>query len=313
MIVKAKGFLLSLLFLGLVSLFPFGNGVAGTLHDIKARGKLIVGVKTDYPPLGFLDKKGNHKGIDIDIARAISKELFGNEDAVEFVSVTSENRITFLTSEKIDLIAATLTITEQRRNDVDFSIPYFITGQTILVRADSKITRYQDLAGRKVATIRGSTGDSAVGKLVPDAQRITFKGNFEALQALKEGRAEAFVQDFVLLFNLLQKNRGLRMASLQPFEPGRYGLAVRKGDTEWLDFINATLTKMKETGEYGRLLDKWFGPVARFLWKLLENESELRRQKGTVSGREREASSTLKMRVKVEQGGPIALYKEKAL
>ena len=62
------------------------------------------------------------------------------------------------------------------------------------------------------------------------------------------------------------------MASLQPFRPGRYGLAVRKGDTEWLDFINATLTKMKETGEYGRLLDKWFGPVARVLWRLFEPE-----------------------------------------
>ena len=196
-----------------------------------------------------------------------------------------------LTSGKIDLIAATLTITEQRRNDVDFSIPYFITAQTILVRADSKITKYQDLAGKKVATIRGSTGDSAIGELVPDAQRITFEGNFEALQALKEGRVEAFVQDFVLLFNLLQKNRGLKMASLQPFRPGRYGLAVRKGDTEWLDFINATLTKMKETGEYGRLLDKWFGPVARVLWRLFEPESELRQQK-EIADQQRRRGST---------------------
>jgi polar amino acid transport system substrate-binding protein len=280
MIMKANTFLVSLLLLVLVSLLASPEGVAGTLHDVKARGRLIVGVKTDYPPLGFLDKKGNNKGIEIDIARALSKELFGSEDAVEFVSVTSENRIPFLTSGKIDLIAATLTVTEQRRNDVDFSIPYFITGQTILVRIDSKITKYQDLAGGRVATIRGSTGDSAVGKLVPDARRIVFESNFEALQALKEGRVEAFVQDFVLLFNLLQKNRGLKMAGLQPFQPGRYGLAVRKGDAEWLDFINATLSKMKETGEYGRLLDKWFGPVARALRMLFEAESELRQQKG---------------------------------
>ena len=274
------------LFLGFVFLIPSGEGVALTLHDVRTRGKLIAGVKTDYPPLGFLDKKGNNKGIEIDIAKALSKELFGNEDAVEFVPVTSENRIPLLTSKKIDLIAATLTITEQRRSDVDFSIPYFITAQTILVRADSKITRYQDLAGRKVATIRGSTGDIAIAELVPDAQRITFERNFEALQALKEGCVEAFVQDFILLFNLLQKNRGLKMASLQPFRPGRYGLAVRKGDTEWLDFLNATLTKMKETGEYGRLLEKWFGPVARPLWKLFEPESELRQQKG-IADRER--------------------------
>jgi polar amino acid transport system substrate-binding protein len=270
--VKTKTFMPLLLGLGLLFWVSSGDGTAGTLQDIKARGKLIVGVKTDYPPLGFLDKKGVNKGFDIDISKALSKELFGNENAVEFVSVTSENRIPFLISRKIDLIAATLTITEERKSEVDFSIPYFITGQTILVQADSKITKYQDLARKKVATIRGSTGDVAIEEMVPDAERIKFKTNFEALQALKERRVEAFVQDFVLLFNLLQKNPGLKMAGLQPFRPGRYGMAVRKGDKEWLDFINATLTKMKETGEYGKLLDKWFGPEARALWRLFEPE-----------------------------------------
>ncbi len=256
----------------LLCLFPFGDGVAGTLQDVKARGKLIVGVKTDYPPLGFLDKKGVNKGLDIDISKAVSKELFGNQNAVEFVSVTSENRISFLTLGKIDVVAATLTITEERKKEVDFSIPYFVTGQMILVSEDSKITRYQDLAGKKVATIRGSTGDIGIGELVPDAERIRFERNFEALRALKERRVEAFVQDFVLLYTLLQKNPHLKMAGVQPFRPGRYRLAVRKGDQEWLDFINATLTKMKETGNYEKLLDKWFGPEARVLWRLFEPE-----------------------------------------
>ncbi len=105
---KTKAFLSLLLFIGLISLSPFEEGVAGTLQDVKARGKVIVGVKADYPPLGFLDKKGIHKGFDIDIAKALSKELFGNENAVEFVSVTSENRIPFLIWRKIDVIAATL-------------------------------------------------------------------------------------------------------------------------------------------------------------------------------------------------------------
>ncbi len=256
----------------LLSLSPLAKAVAGTLQDVKARGKLIVGVKTDFLPLGFLDKKGGHTGLDIDIAKAISKELFGNEDAVHFVSVTSENRIPFLISRKIDLIAATLTITEEREKEVDFSIPYFVTGEMILVRADSKITKYQDLAGKKVATIRGSTGDIGIGELVPDAERIKFEHNDEALQALKQRRVEALVQDLVLLFNLLQKNSGLKIAGLQPFRPGRYGLAVRKGDKEWLDFINATLTKMKETGEYDKLLGRWFGPEARVLRRLFELE-----------------------------------------
>ena len=261
-----------LLFLGLLSLSSFGEGVAGTLQDVKARGKLIVGVKTDDPPLGFLDKKGVNRGFEIDTAKALSKELFGSEDAVEFIPVTSENRIPYLTSGKIDLIVATLTITATRKRAVDFSIPYFITAQMILVRADSKITKYQELAGKKVATIRGSTGDLAIEELVPDAERIKFERNFEALQALKERRVEAFVQDFVLLYALMQKNRDLRMAGSLPFRLGWYGLAVRKGDKGWLEFINAAFTKMKETGEFEKLLDKWLAPLARVLWMLFELE-----------------------------------------
>jgi ABC-type amino acid transport substrate-binding protein len=253
-----------------VSLVLSVEGIAGTLQDVKKRGKLTVGVKTDYPPFGFLDKKGINRGFDIDIAKALSKELFGNEEAIQFVPVTSENRIAFLNSKKIDIIVATLTITEDRKKEIDFSIPYFITAQLILVQGDSKITKYEDLAGKKVATIRGSTGDIAIKELVPTAERIRFERNFEALQALKERRVEAFVQDFILLYNLLQKNRGLKMASLQPFRPARYGLAVRKGDKEWLDFVNTTLEKMKETGEYEKLLEKWFGLEAKALWRLFK-------------------------------------------
>ncbi len=253
-----------------VSLICSGKGMAGTLQDVKKRGKLIAGVKTDYPPLGFLDKKGVNEGFDIDIAKAISKELFGNEESIQFVPVTSGDRIAFLTSKKIDIVVATFTITEERKREVDFSSPYFITGQLILVRGDSKITKYQDLAGKKVATVRGSTGDIAIKELVPTAERVKFEGNFEALRALKEHRVEAFVQDYVLLYDLLQKNPGLKMANVQPFRPARYGLAVRKGDQEWLDFINSTLEKMKESGEYKKLLKKWFGLEAEALWRLFK-------------------------------------------
>ncbi len=267
---RRRTFLPLLLICCFLSVFYSWEGIAGTLQDVKTRGKLIAGVKTDYPPLGFLDKKGVNKGFDIDIAKALSKELFGNEGAIQFVPVTSGNRIAFLTSKKIDIIVATLTITEERKREVDFSSPYFITGLSILVRGDSKITKYEDLAGKKVATIRGSTGDIAIEELVPTAERVKFERNLEALQALKKQRVEAFVQDYVLLFDLLRKNRGLKMANMQPFRPARYGLAVRKGDKEWLDFINATLAKMKESGEYERLLEKWFGLEAKALWRFFK-------------------------------------------
>jgi ABC-type amino acid transport substrate-binding protein len=246
-----------------------GEGIAGTLQDVRRRGKLIAGVKTEYPPLAFLDNKGVNKGFDIDIAKALAKELFGNEEAVEFVPVTPENQIALLTSGKIDIIVA-IGIIEARKTKIDFSIPYLISGQLILVRGDSKITKYQDLAGKQVGTIRGSKGDSAIAELVPTAERIKFGHPLEAVQALKEHRVEAFVEDYVFLYRLLQKNPGLKIADLEPFSPAPHSLGVRKGDKEWLNFINSTLEKMKKTGEYEKLLDKWFGPQARALWRLFK-------------------------------------------
>jgi polar amino acid transport system substrate-binding protein len=244
-----------------------GIGIAGTVQDVQTRGKLIAGVKTEYPPLGFLDDKGIHKGFDIDIAKTLAKELLGNEEAVEFVPVTPDNQIAFLTSRKIDIIVG-VGVTEERKRKIDFSIPYFISGQSILVRGDSKITKYQDLAGRRVATIRGSKGDRAIAELISTAKRIKFEHPSGAVQALKEHRVEAFVEDYASLYRFLQQNRGLRMADFEPFFPAPHSLGVRKGDNEWLNFINSTLEKMKKTGEYEKLLNKWFGLQARVLWRL---------------------------------------------
>jgi ABC-type amino acid transport substrate-binding protein len=251
-------------------LIPYGEGIGATFQDIKARGKLIVGVKTDFPPFGFMDETGTHKGFDIDLAKVLGREMFGNEEAVGFVAVTTEDRISILNSRKVDLLAASMTITEERKKAVDFSIPYFMSGHLILVPKESKILKYQDLAGKRVATILGSTGDTAIRKLVPTAIRVQLKGTAEALQALKHDRVEAFVQDDVLLIEIEKRNPELKIADWKPFEPAPYGLAVRKGDREWLEFINTTLRKMKTSGEYKNLLEKWFGKVRALLLINLE-------------------------------------------
>jgi polar amino acid transport system substrate-binding protein len=257
-----------LLVLGVCSLLSFGEAMAGTLQDIKARGKLLAGVKTDFPPFGFVDEKGVNKGFDVDIAKAIAKELFGKEDAVEFVTVTSGNRIAFLTTNKIDIILASMTITEERKKVIDYSIPYFMSGHLILVQKDSSITKYQDLAGKKVATTQGSTGDIVTGELAPTAERIKFQHNSESLQSLKDRRVDAFVQDDVLLIDLQKRNPDLKIVGWPPFRPAPYGLGVRKGDKEWLDFVDAAITKLKKSGDYQKLWDKWFGEAKAVLLKL---------------------------------------------
>ena len=261
--------------LGAVSLIIFSvsfkeSTIAGTLQDIKVRGRLIAGVNTDFPPCGFLGEKEENKGLDVDIAKILAKELLGKEN-VEFVSVNGKNRIALLKSGRIDVIVASMSITEKRKKEIDFSVPYFISGHLILVPMHSKIAKYQDLAGLKIATIRDSTGDWTIGELVPTAERLWFRSNSDALQALRDGRVEAFVQDDALVTYLEQKNPDLRIAGLLPFRPAPYGLGVRKTDKEWLDFVNATLTKMEETGEYHKLLDKWFGRArGLLLYSLLE-------------------------------------------
>ena len=248
-------------------MISFGEGFGGTLQEVKARGKLIAGVKTDFPPFGFVDEKGANKGFDVDIAKALAKGLFGKE-AVEFVAVTSGNRIAFLTTNKIDIILASMTITEERKKVIDYSIPYFMSGHLILVHKDSNITKVQELAGKKVATTQGSTGDIVIGELVPTAERIKFQHNSESLQALKDRRVDAFVQDDMLLIDLQKRNPDLKIVGWPPFRPAPYGLGVRKGDKEWLDSVDATLTKMKKAGEYQKLWDKWFGEAKAMLLKL---------------------------------------------
>ena len=263
-----KRFLGLFFILSLVTSFSFEEGNAGTLQDVKARGKLLAGVKTDFPPFGFVDEKGVNKGFDVDMAKALAKGLLGKESAVEFVAVTSGNRIAFLTTNKIDIILASMTITDERKKVIDYSIPYFMSGHLILVHKDSKIQRYQDLAGKKVSTTQGSTGDIVIGELVPTAERIKFQHNSESLQALKDRRVEAFVQDDVLLLDFQKRNPELKITGWPPFRPAPYGLGVRKGDKEWLEFVDATLTKIKKSGEYQKLWDKWFGENKKALLQL---------------------------------------------
>jgi ABC-type amino acid transport substrate-binding protein len=248
------------------------SAIAGTLQHIKSREKLIAGVNTDLPLFGFLGQKRQNEGLDVDLAKILAKENLGKEN-VEFVNVTGENRIDLLSSGKTDVIAASMSMTKRREKEIDFSIPYFISGHLILVRKDSRIRKIQDLAGLKVATIQGSTGDDVVGKLVPTAERVRFQKNSEAIQALKNGRVAAFVQDDALVINFQEKNPDLRIADLEPFAPAPYALGVRKGEKEWLNFINATLTRIEQNGKYHQLLDRWFGKVrGLLLYSLLEEK-----------------------------------------
>lgn len=236
---------------------------AGTLDKVKARGVWITGVKADFPPFGYIDDRGQHVGFDIDLARELGRVILGSPEKVRLVTVTSANRIPMLQTDQVDTVIASMTITQARREVVDFATSYFCSGHLILTKsANTAITKFSDLNGRKVATVQGATGDRVTQLQAPQAQRITFGQNSEALLALKDGRADAFVQDDVLLLAYAKQDPSLKVVGWPPVMPGPYGIAVRKGDKDLLGVINVALAQLRAKGVYGRLVDKWFGDVS---------------------------------------------------
>ncbi len=246
-----------------------GAGVAGagsTLETIKQRGRLIVGVKADFPPFGTIDSAGRHVGFDVDVARRFARSLLGDESRLELVSVTSGNRIPFLQSGKIDIIIATVTITDERRQVVEFSDPYFMSGSLILVPKASTVRGLEDLAGKTVAVVQGAIQDRDVEQLQPKATRVKYGKVSEAVLAVKTGRADAYVHDDIVILALARENPDLKAVG-KPFMPRPYGIAVRKGDTEFITWVNAELARMRQDGTYDRLWKKYFADVEGSLVK----------------------------------------------
>jgi ABC-type amino acid transport substrate-binding protein len=237
-----------------------------TLDTVKKRGHLIVGVKSDFPPFGYVDSSGKNLGFDVDVAHLFAQALFKDANKVELVAVTSGNRIPFLQSGKIDIIIATVTITDERRQVVEFSDPYFLSGSLLLVPKTSPIRGVEDLAGKTVAVIQGAIQDKDIEQLAPKANRLKFGKVSEAVLAVKGGRADAFAQDDILILTLAKENPDMKAAG-KPFVPRPYGIAVRKGDVAFIKWVNAELGKMKKDGAYDTLWKKYFADVEANLMK----------------------------------------------
>jgi len=231
-----------------------------TLETVKKRGKLVAGVKTDFPPFGTIDASGKNVGFDVDVAHLFAKALFNDEQQVELVAVTSGNRIPFLQSGKIDIIIATVTVTDERRQIVEFSEPYFMSGSLLLVPKASTAKGLEDMAGKTIAVIQGAIQDKDVEQMQPKASRVKFGKVSEALLAVKGGRADGFVQDDVLILTLVRENPDMKAVG-KAFIPRPYGIAARKGDTEFIGWVNAQLRKMHQDGTYDRLWKKYFADV----------------------------------------------------
>lgn len=237
-----------------------GESGAGALGKIKDRGKLVVGVKYDTKLFGLKDPaSGNVEGFDVDISKAIAKHILGDENALELKEVTSKTRIPMLNNGEIDMIVATMTITEERKKEVDFSDVYFQAGQSLLVKKGSPITGIESLTAD--STVLGSKGSTSVKNIrdqVDGIKVLEFDNYQDAFNALKAGQGDALTTDDAILYGMAAQDPNYEVVG-KPFTDEPYGIAVQKGNADIVQAINDTLKELHDSGEYDKIYEKWIG------------------------------------------------------
>ena len=252
----------NLLLVGLVIALVVLLGLNG-LAAKKETGVIVVGCDAAFPPFEYLDEKtGELVGFDLDLMRAIGAEL---GMAVEIKNVSWDGIIPGLLSGNYNVIASGMTITEERKQVVNFSDPYINAGLVIVTRAnDNSIKGPEDLAGKRVAVQINSTGDLAATEMQEEkgikiAQIKRFTHAADPFLELKNGNVEAVVMDLPVAGAQMKANPGLYKIVGEPFTSEEYGFALRKSDTELLAKINQALATLKANGTYDQIYQKYFG------------------------------------------------------
>ena len=224
----------------------------------------VVGTDAAYAPFESQNEKGEIVGFDIDIVSAIAQKA---GIAVKFVNTPWEGIFNALAQGDRDLLVSSITITDERRQTMDFSDPYFDANQLIAVKADSTVARFDDLKPLKVGVQTGTTGDEAVGKL--QGKTSTNIRRFEstplALKELESGGVDAVVADNGVVVNYVVNNAGNKFKTVSDpaFVPEQYGIAVKKGNAALLARLNKGLAEIKADGTYQRIVTQYLGTAAK--------------------------------------------------
>lgn len=226
--------------------------------NVIKRDKLIVGVRDDAPPFGFKDEKGNLIGYDIDLAKIIAKDILGNENKIEFVPVTASNRIMKLSAGEVDFLIATMSITNQRQQILDFSVPYFVAGQAILVNSSSKATSLSDFEGKKLIIVFGSTSERNLRTNVPEVTVIGYKNYNDAYRALKQNKADGIVADDTILLSYVLKDKSVKLLPKR-YSKEPYAVVFRKEkeSERLLIRVNHIIGRLENKKVLNRLQEKW--------------------------------------------------------
>lgn len=221
---------------------------ARTLDEIKKSGKIKIGVFSDKNPFGYVDENGKVQGYDVYFAKRIAKDLLGSEDAVDFVYVEAASRVEYLKSAKVDITLANFTVTDERKEQVDFALPYMKVALGIVSPQKAEITDVNQLKGKKLIVVKGTTAETYFSKNYPNVTLVKFDEYQEAYDALLDGRGDAFSTDNTEVLAWAKQNKGFVVGVESLGDIDTIAPAVQKGNTELLNWLNdeiKTLAKEK--------------------------------------------------------------------
>lgn len=226
-------------------------------------GEIVVGTKFDQPGLGLKNPDGTMSGFDVDVAKYVAKELGYNEDQIEWKESPSSQRETLIGNDQVKYIVATYSITDKRKEKVDFAGPYLITGQSLLVAAaNTDITGPESLQdNKKLCSVTGSTPAQNVKDKYPGVQLQQYDTYSACVEALKNGAIDAVTTDEVILAGYAAQSPGTFKIVGEPFSEERLGIGLKKGDSELRTKINDALEKMESEGAWKAAFDKNLGPA----------------------------------------------------
>jgi len=229
-----------------------------TLNTVIKRGELIVGTFDFFAPWGFRDAQNNIVGMDPDIAAELAKAL-----GVKLTLVpvpTTQDRINFLLSGKIDVAIANFGATLERARVINFSEPYVLDGIGVIYRKEAKIKSWSDLNGKRVAVTTGSTGEMLLKEQAPKANIQRFDQASTALLAVQQGKADAQIEDYTYTLYHASRDPNKALAALdKPLGIAQSSMGVRKGDMEWTYYINFFIYKSFQSGKLQEIYKKYFG------------------------------------------------------
>jgi glutamate transport system substrate-binding protein len=242
---------------------PGGTQSAGGpgLVEKAAGGTLNVGIKYDQPGLGLQNPDGSFTGFDVDVAKYVAKELGVEESGITFVQTKSSEREASIENGTVDYIVATYSITDARKEKVNFAGPYFVAHQDLLVAEGSDITGPEAMSGRILCSVAGSTSAQKVKDTYAADVALQEYGTYtECVEALVGGAVDAVTTDDVILAGYASQYPGQLKLVGKGFSDENYGIGLKKGDTAGTDAINAAIKKMIDDGSWAAALEANVGP-----------------------------------------------------